>query len=112
MFIAFLDINPLRLGHVLVVPRSEVDYIFDNDTATLSQLMLFAQPIAAAIKKTIPCNRIGIAVIGLEVPHAHMHLVPIDTANDLNFTQPKLKPTPETLADIATKIKSNLHSAN
>ena len=88
-FFAFLDIFPLREGHVLVVPKTEVDNLFDLPAAYLQELLLFAQPIAKAIEKAIPCNRCGISVIGLEVPHAHVHLIPINSANDLNFTQPK-----------------------
>ncbi len=90
-FFAFLDINPLRKGHVLVVPKVEVDKIFDLPAEHLSQMLVFAQPIARAIEKAFPCNRCGITVIGLEVPHAHMHLIPINTSNDLNFTQSKIK---------------------
>jgi histidine triad (HIT) family protein len=90
-FIAFLDVNPLVRGHVLVVPKLEIDYIFDIPAQYLSEILLFAQPIATAMQAAISCSRIGISVIGLEVPHAHVHLVPINSANDLNFTQPKLK---------------------
>jgi len=103
-FFAFLDIMPLREGHVLVVPKQEIDYIFDMGDGAISAAMVFAQPIAKAIQKAVPCKRIGVAVIGLEVPHAHIHLVPIDTADDLNFTRPKLKPSQEELADVAKKI--------
>ena len=91
MFLAFLDTAPLREGHVLVVPKIEVDKIFDLDDTILAQWLVFAKPIAKAIEKAYNCNRCGISVIGLEVPHAHMHLVPIDTAADLNFTRPKLQ---------------------
>jgi len=89
-FLAFLDVFPLRKGHVLVVPKEEIDRFFDLPDSYLSELLVFAKPIAKAIEKTIDCNRCGISVVGLEVPHAHLHLVPISTANDLNFTQPKL----------------------
>src|SRR5690606_8886966 len=85
-FIAFLDVNPLVKGHCLVVPKKEVDYIFDLDEETLSSLHVFAKKIAVALKKAIPCKRIGMAVIGLEVPHVHIHLVPLNTMNDINFS--------------------------
>lgn len=88
-FIAFLDIFPLAKGHVLVVPKTPTDKIFDLDKVVLSRMLVFAQPIAKAIEQTMPCNRCGISVIGLEVPHAHMHLVPINSADDLNFTRQK-----------------------
>lgn len=107
-FIAFLDVFPLADGHVLVVPKKEIDYIFDIDDADLSEMIVFAKSIALAIKKAVPCKRIGIAVIGLEVPHAHVHLVPMNTVNDLNFTQTKLSPTKEELSEMAFKIKSQL----
>jgi histidine triad (HIT) family protein len=97
-FFAFLDAFPLREGHVLVVPKIETDKFFDLGADYLSSLLVFAQPIAKAIERSFPCNRCGIAVIGIEVPHAHLHLLPINSANDLNFTQPKLKVTPEDLA--------------
>jgi histidine triad (HIT) family protein len=90
LFVAFLDVFPLVKGHVLVVPKIETDKIFDLPEAYLSSMLLFAQPIAKAIEKTMDCKRCGISVVGLEVPHAHMHLLPINTANDLNFTQPKI----------------------
>src|SRR6185503_17707842 len=90
-FFAFLDIFPLREGHVLVVPKSETDKFFDLPAEYLSEMLLFAQPIAKAIEKSFNCNRCGISVIGLEVPHAHMHLIPINNSNDLNFNQQKLK---------------------
>ncbi len=104
-FIAFLDIMPLVNGHTLVVPKKELDYIFDHDNATLEAMMVFAKKVAVAIKKTIPCKRVGIAVIGLEVPHTHMHLVPMNTMGDINFTRPKLKPTSEELAATAKRIQ-------
>lgn len=90
-FFAFLDIFPLREGHTLIVPKTETDCFFHLSPTLLSEILLFAQPIGAAIEKAFPCNRVGLSVIGLEVPHAHLHLVPIDTADDLNFTRPKLK---------------------
>jgi histidine triad (HIT) family protein len=104
-FIAFLDIMPLVNGHTLVVPKKELDYIFDHDNATLEAMMVFAKKVAVAIKKTIPCKRVGVAVIGLEVPHTHMHLVPMQTMDDINFTRPKLKPTSEELAATAKRIQ-------
>jgi histidine triad (HIT) family protein len=106
-FIAFLDINPLTIGHTLVVPKKEVDYIYDLDDATLSGLNLFAKKVAIAIQKSVPCLRIGVSVIGLEVPHTHIHLIPMNTMDDMNFSRPKLKPSREELAAIAEKIKKN-----
>jgi len=106
-FIAFLDITPLVTGHTLVVPKKEVDYIFDLDDNTLAAMNVFAKKVAQAVKKAVPCKRIGVAVIGLEVPHTHMHLVPMNTVNDINFTQPKLKPAQEELAEVAAKIKAH-----
>jgi len=105
-YIAFLDIMPLSKGHVLVVPKVEVDYIFDLDDATLAGLHIFAKKVAKAIDKTIPCTRVGVAVVGLEVPHVHVHLVPLRTMDDINFTRPKLKLSPEELKSIADKIRS------
>lgn len=107
-FFAFLDIFPLRKGHVLVVPKQETDKIFDLPTDILSEMLVFAQPIAKAIEKSFPCNRCGISVIGLEVPHAHMHLIPISTSNDLNFTQPKLKLKEDELKEVQEKILAHL----
>jgi histidine triad (HIT) family protein len=106
--IAFLDINPLVLGHVLVVPKKEVDYIFDIDDNTLSGLTLFAKKVAVALKKAVPCTRVGVAVIGLEVPHTHIHLVPMNSMGDINFTRPKLSPSKEELLTTTEKIKSML----
>jgi histidine triad (HIT) family protein len=103
-FIAFLDINPLVLGHCLVVPKKEIDYIFDLDEKTLAGLSLFAQKVAKGLKASVSCKRIGVAVIGLEVPHVHMHLVPMSNMGDINFTKPKLNPTKEQLAEVAEKI--------
>ncbi|MCE2732281.1 MAG: HIT family protein [Chryseotalea sp.] len=108
MFIAILDINPLVLGHVLIIPKIEKDYIFDLDDDVLMEMNVFAKRISRAIQKTVLCKRIGVAVIGLEVPHVHMHLVPINTADDLNFTRPKLSPSQQNLAEIAEKIKAAL----
>ena len=105
-FIAFLDIVPLVMGHTLVVPKKEVDYIFDLDDDTLAAMSVFAKKVARAVKKAVPCKRIGIAVIGLEVPHAHIHLVPMNSMGDINFSNPKLKPCGEELAAVAEKIRS------
>lgn len=104
-FIAFLDIMPLVKGHVLVVPKREVSYIFDLEPGELSALHLFAQQVAKAMDKTLTCKRIGMAVIGLEVPHVHIHLVPLRTVDDINFTRPKLKLTQEELAETAALIR-------
>jgi histidine triad (HIT) family protein len=103
-FYAFLDIFPMREGHVLVVPKTETDKIFDVADDILARWMVFAKPIARAIEKAFPCNRCGISVIGLEVPHAHMHLVPIDSSDDLNFTRPKLKLSADEFEAIQKKI--------
>ena len=107
-FCAFLDISPLRPGHTLVVPKQETDKFFDLPSELLSELMMFAQPIAKAIEKSFQCNRCGIAVIGLEVPHAHLHLVPINNADDLNFTRPKLSLSREEMIACQQKILSNV----
>lgn len=103
-FFAFLDIFPLVEGHVLVVPKIETDKFFDLPADYLSAMLVFAQPIAHAIEKAFPCNRCGISVVGLEVPHAHLHLLPINAADDLNFTRDKLKLSPEALTIVQTKI--------
>lgn len=103
-FFALLDIFPLRAGHTLIIPKVETDKFFDLDDEYLSQMLVFAKPIARAIEKAFRCNRCGISVIGLEVPHAHMHLVPINSANDLNFTQHKAKATDEELQKTQQKI--------
>jgi len=107
-FMAFLDVMPLVEGHTLVIPKQEIDYIFDLDPELLGDLMKFAQTIAPAIKKAIPCKRVGVAVIGLEVPHAHVHLVPMNRMVDINFSQEKLKPSQESLAQTAALIRSFL----
>jgi len=102
--IAFLDINPLVTGHTLVVPKKEVDYLFDLDDDTYTSLNLFAKKVAKAIKQVMDCNRIGTTVIGLEVPHTHIHLIPINKMADMNFANPKLNPGQEELAETAKKI--------
>ena len=107
-FFAFLDIFPLREGHVLVVPKIETDKFFDLPTEYLAGMLVFAQPIAKAIEKSFACNRVGLEVIGLEVPHAHLHLIPINEANDLNFVQDKLKPEPQRMKEIQALIIGNL----
>ena len=107
-FYAFLDIFPMTKGHVLVVPKVEIDKIFDLPENYLAEMMLFAKPIAKSIELSFPCNRCGISVIGLEVPHAHMHLIPINSAGDLNFTREKLKLSTEEFKEIQQTILSNL----
>jgi histidine triad (HIT) family protein len=103
-YYAFLDINPLAEGHTLVIPKKETDYIFDIEDKEYQGLFLFAKQVAAAMRKVIPCERIGIAVVGLEVPHAHIHLVPLKTIYDIDFRKPKLQLSPEEFAAIAAKI--------
>ncbi|QDH77676.1 HIT family protein [Echinicola soli] len=107
-YIAFLDIMPLVKGHVLVVPKKEVDYIFDLEDEMLSGLNIFAKKVAKGVDKAIKCTRVGVAVIGLEVPHVHIHLVPLNTMDDINFTRPKLTLNDQELADIAARIKAEL----
>lgn len=107
-FIAFLDINPLVMGHTLVVPKKEVDYLYDLDDDTLSALTLFNKRVAKAIEKSVDCLRVGVAVMGLEIPHAHVHLIPLNSMDDLNFNKPKLQPGQKELADMAEKISRNV----
>tara|TARA_B100000900_G_scaffold402395_1_gene408180 strand:- start:1179 stop:1571 length:393 start_codon:yes stop_codon:yes gene_type:complete len=107
-FLAFLDIYPLAKGHVLVIPKKETDYIFDLDAVEYTELWAFAKQIAKAIEKAIPCKRVGIAVIGLEVPHAHIHLIPLQTVDDINFSKPKLKFKSSDFEEITNKIKAHL----
>ena len=109
-FIAFLDIMPLSLGHTLVVPKREEDYIFDLDDSELAAMIVFAKRVAKAIEKAVPCKRIGLAVIGLEVPHAHIHLVPLNSMADINFSKPKLSLTKEEFISIVEKIKDVFES--
>ncbi len=104
-FFAFLDINPLAKGHTLVIPKKEVDYIFDIDDESHKEFWHFAKRVAAAVKKAVPCRRIGIAVIGLEVPHAHIHLIPMNRVSDMNFASPKLKIASDELEKIAQAIR-------
>lgn len=107
-FLAFLDVNPLVRGHVLVIPKKEVDYIFDLEDDLYLKLQAFAKQVAVGLKKAIPCIRIGVAVIGLEVPHVHIHLVPMNGMDDLNFSRPKLKPTQEELRETADLISKQI----
>lgn len=109
-YIAFLDIMPLAKGHVLVVPKIEVDYIFDLEDEILAGLHVFAKKVAKAIDKTIRCTRVGVAVIGLEVPHVHVHLIPLRSMDDINFSRPKLRLSPEEMKQIAESIKSGFNS--
>ena len=106
-YLAFLDINPLVMGHVLCIPKKEVDYIFDLEDDTLAGLILFSKEVANAIDKTLDCKRVGVAIIGLEVPHAHVHLVPLQNVGDINFSKEKLSPSSEALASMSKNIQSN-----
>jgi len=103
-FLAFLDIFPLAIGHVLVIPKVEIDYLFDLDDQKYSGLMLFSKRVALALKKAFPCKKVGIAVLGLEVSHAHIHLIPLNSESDINFSRPKLKLTPVEFTEIAANI--------
>jgi len=107
-FFAFLDINPLTLGHTLVITKKEIDYLYDLEDQQLADMNVFAKKIAIAIKKAIPCKRIGSAVIGLEVPHAHIHLIPIKKESDMLFSNPKLSPAPEEMEQVAESIRKQL----
>ena len=106
-FIAFLDVFPIKKGHTLVVPKVQIDYLFDLDDSLLSDLMIFAKKVAQKMERAISCERIGIAVIGLEVPHAHIHLVPLDTVGDIDFSQPKLQLSAKEMTEIADSIYIN-----
>lgn len=103
-YYAFLDVSPLAKGHTLVVPKKETDYIFDLDDQTISGMMVFAKKVAKKIKQNIECKRVGVAVIGLEVPHAHIHLIPLNTEKDFSFSQPRLKLSPEEFSELARKM--------
>ena len=105
-FYAFLDINPLVKGHTLVIPRREVDYIFDMDDEEIGEFMQFAKKVAVALKKAFPCEKVGMEVIGLEVRHAHIHLIPMQSEKDMNMANPKLKLTDEEFQEIAEKIRA------
>ncbi|MFA7379053.1 MAG: HIT family protein [Bacteroidia bacterium] len=107
-YLAFLDVFPLTEGHVLVIPKKETDNIFDIEEEEFAGLHLFSKIVAAAVKQAVPCRKVGVAVIGLEVPHAHIHLVPINEVGDINFAKPKLKPTAEELQAVAERIRSFL----
>ncbi|PYF70082.1 HIT family protein [Pedobacter nutrimenti] len=107
-YLAFLDVSPLTMGHVLVIPKKETDYIFDLDEESYFGLTLFAKIVAGGLKKAFPCIKVGMAVIGLEVPHVHIHLIPMNQVNDMNFSKPKLSPSPEELAEAAAKIRAEL----
>jgi histidine triad (HIT) family protein len=107
-FLAFLDVNPLTMGHVLVIPKTEIDYIFDMDEESYFGLTLFAKIVAIGLKKAFPCTKVGMTVIGLEVPHVHIHLIPMNSISDMNFSKPKLQPSDEELAAAALKIKAEL----
>ena len=107
-YLAFLDIQPLTRGHILVIPKAEVDYIFDLDDETYAGLWIFARIVADGVKKAIPCKKVGIAVIGLEVPHTHIHLIPMNRVDDMNFSKPKMNPTEEELAETALQIREQL----
>jgi histidine triad (HIT) family protein len=107
-YFAFLDINPLAEGHTLVVPKKEVDYLFDLDDQMLAGMMVFAKRVARAIGKAVPCLKVGVAVLGLDVPHAHIHLIPINDLGDLNFGRPKLKFTPDEFRETAERISAAL----
>ena len=107
-YFAFLDINPLVRGHTLVVPKMETDYLFDLDDDLLGGMMVFASRIAKAIDRSVPCKRVGVAVLGLEVPHAHIHLIPVNELGDINFARPKLQLSPQEFEEIAGKIRANL----
>ena len=106
-FYAFLDINPLKEGHTLVIPKQEIDYFFDINDDLLQEYMLFSKSVAKAIEKSIPCLRVGLTVIGLEVPHAHIHLIPIENISDMSFNSPKLKITSDRMLEIQELIISN-----
>ena len=108
-YFAFLDINPLRAGHTLVVPKRETDYIFDLEDEYLAGMVVFSKKIAVAIRKEIPCNRIGVAILGLEVPHAHIHLIPMDNMDEINFKNKKLRFSPEEFKEIAERISSKVN---
>jgi histidine triad (HIT) family protein len=107
-YFAFLDIHPLAKGHTLVVPREETDYLFDVSDDSLAGMAVFAKKIALAIGKSVPCKRVGVAVLGLEIPHAHIHLIPVNNLDDINFARPKLKLTPEEFESVAEKIRAAL----
>ena len=107
-FISFLDINPLTLGHCLVVPKKEIDYLFDLDDIFLNEILIFSKKISSSLIRTVDCNRVGVSVIGLEVPHAHVHLIPINNENDMNFSNKRIEMSSEDFADLQSRIIKNL----
>lgn len=107
-FFAFLDINPLAKGHTLVIPKKEGDYIFDIENEDYAEYMLFVKQVALALKKAVPCKRVGVAVLGMEVPHTHVHLVPMNSEGDMSFTKEKMKFTSEEMAEVAATIAANM----
>lgn len=108
-FLAFLDISPLAKGHTLVIPKREEDYIFDIDDQEYAAMMLFAKKVASGLRRAVPCIRVGVAVIGLEVPHAHIHLIPLNSMSDINFSLPKLTLPKEIMEETAKRIKEEIH---
>ena len=107
-FISFLDINPLTLGHCLVVPKKEIDYLFDLDDVFLNEILIFSKKISSSLIRTVDCNRVGVSVIGLEVPHAHVHLIPINYEKDMNFSNKRIEMSSEDFADLQSRIIKNL----
>tara|TARA_Y100001949_G_C15896552_1_gene290613 strand:+ start:302 stop:694 length:393 start_codon:yes stop_codon:yes gene_type:complete len=107
-FISFLDINPLTLGHCLVVPKKEIDYLFDLDDIFLNEILIFSKKISSSLIRTVDCNRVGVSVIGLEVPHAHVHLIPINNEKDMNFSNKRIEMSPKDFTDLQSKIINNL----
>ena len=107
-FISFLDINPLTLGHCLVVPKKEIDYLFDLDDVFLNEILIFSKKISSSLIRTVDCNRVGVSVIGLEVPHAHVHLIPINNEKDMNFSNKRIEMSSEDFADLQSRIIKNL----
>lgn len=107
-FISFLDINPLTLGHCLVVPKKEIDYLFDLDDVFLSEILIFSKKISSSLIRTVDCNRVGVSVIGLEVPHAHIHLIPINNEKDMNFSNKRIEMSSEDFTDLQNRIIKNL----
>ncbi len=107
-FISFLDINPLTLGHCLVVPKKEIDYLFDLDDVFLNEILIFSKKISSSLIRTVDCNRVGVSVIGLEVPHAHVHLIPLNNEKDMNFSNKRIEMSPKDFTDLQSKIIKNL----
>ena len=107
-FISFLDINPLTLGHCLVVPKKEIDYLFDLDDFFLSEILIFSKKISSSLIRTVDCNRVGVSIIGLEVPHAHVHLIPINNEKDMNFSNKRIEMSSEDFTDLQNRIIKNL----